>query len=52
MCTGVHRGEARAWGLESKPGARTAVGCKEMTQGNRMEEICNKKCLWRKTELS
>ena len=52
MYTGVQRGEARVWGLESKPRARTAVGCREMTQGNRKEEICNKKCLWRKTKLS
>ena len=39
---------ARTWGLESRPGEGTAVGCEETACRDRIEELHNQKCLWRK----
>ena len=36
------------WHLETKPGERTLVSCREMVWGDRSEEIHNLECLWRK----
>ena len=36
------------WGLKSRPRKGNDVGCEETAQGDRSEELHNKKCSWRK----
>ena len=42
---------AGVWGLENRPRARTAVGCRQTDWGNRKEEMHSRECLQRRTRL-
>ena len=51
VCQCTWRLRAEIWGLKSKPGKKTTVGCEEIARADGREEICNQEWLWRKSRL-